>query len=283
MFQYASVRTIAEQQGEKLIVINKKNQLYSAFNLGNRREVEYLKAKFLPISMKTFHLKEYSPPRNVESAESSNGASSYPERFVEGLPGNVIVDGFFQSEKYFLHNRKRVINWFLPRKQYTLRTQNIINSLKLDYSKLCIIHIRLGDFYTSDLGLGHPVLGWVLPIEYYKEALKNLPSGLRYVLISDMPDRARQWLSFLDNLVVIEGESAITDLWLLTKGKYCIISNSTFSWWGAWLNQYADKEIYAPQYFNGWWLGKWSPKHIKVNGWNYIDDEKIKSRVIHWQ
>jgi hypothetical protein len=53
----------------------------------------------------------------------------------------------------------------------------------------------------------------------------------------------------------------------LLNAHECIISNSTFSWWGAWLNTRPDKKIYAPEYFLGWRIKKEYPQNIYPHDW----------------
>jgi hypothetical protein len=50
----------------------------------------------------------------------------------------------------------------------------------------------------------------------------------------------------------------------------CILSNSTFSWWGAWLNDKKDKIVHAPRYFLGWKTQKEFPENIYPSTWNLI-------------
>jgi hypothetical protein len=57
----------------------------------------------------------------------------------------------------------------------------------------------------------------------------------------------------------------------LLNADVCIISNSTFSWWGAWLNNKPTKVIYAPKYFMGWRIKKEIPDHIYPIDWTLID------------
>jgi hypothetical protein len=121
------------------------------------------------------------------------------------------------------------------------------------------------------MGFGHPVTGWVLPQTYYRKAVSALPPSLRYFVVSDMPQRATAFLDWLPNKVVLSGNPPAVDMFLLTKARYVIASNSTFAWWGAWLNRLPDAVVCAPKYFLGWWRKVWCPNNIAVPTWQYID------------
>ena len=75
-------------------------------------------------------------------------------------------------------------------------------------------------------------LGWILPLAYYKDALKQLPDDLHYIIISDSPDFAEQVFADLPNKFISRGNPAVVDMFLFTCCKYNILANSTFSWWG---------------------------------------------------
>jgi hypothetical protein len=68
-----------------------------------------------------------------------------------------------------------------------------------------------------------------------------------------------------------ENNEEIIDFQILLNADILIIANSTFSWWAAWLNNKAGKVIYAPNYFLGFKVKKFSPAGIKVDSWNWID------------
>ena len=111
--------------------------------------------------------------------------------------------------------------------------------------------------------------GLELPASYYHEAMEHIPSDAPIAVFSDDPDWAaallpdrRAWVS--------RGRSAVVDMLLMAKCQWVVMANSSFSWWGAWLNERPDRVVIAPLHHIGWRIGKWFPGGIDVPGWTYL-------------
>ena len=106
------------------------------------------------------------------------------------------------------------------------------------------LHIRRGD-YLINSGNHHN-----LTDEYYEHALKEFDNDRQVVILTDDPEWALNNSLFEDDrFIVSEGNGPYHDLYLMTQCSDFIISNSTFSWWGAWL---ADKgKVVAPETWFG--------------------------------
>lgn len=163
-----------------------------------------------------------------------------------------LLNGFFQSEKYFDHNKVR--QWFKP----------IIDVSDLyDYENICFIHFR---------GVDYNMGGWEkyqLPNTYYEEAINKMleiNSSLKFVFVTDDIEEAKK--RFPDDEVI--SNVPIRDFAILNRAKYIVISNSTYSWWAAWLN--LDNTVIAPQGWLNYNVNKmvFSPADIKVERFNYI-------------
>lgn len=78
--------------------------------------------------------------------------------------------------------------------------------------------------------------------------------GAKFFLFSNDPDWTREHFKG-ENRIPVEGSTEDTgylDLYLMSKCKHNIIANSSFSWWGAWLNDNPDKKVIAPaRWLNG--------------------------------
>jgi len=171
---------------------------------------------------------------------------------------NTILHGYFQSEKYF-ENHKQYIEFYLKFK----------NNLFLNYLNLyqnintCSIHVRRGDYVsiaqTNPLN-PHPLQ----PMDYYKEAMKMINAD-KYIIFSDDINWCRQNFTG-DNYIFIDNqtnslENDIFELQLMSICNHNIIANSSYSWWGAYLNKNKNKKIIAPKQ----WFGKSYVKTITSN------------------
>ena len=129
-----------------------------------------------------------------------------------------------------------------------------------------IIHVRLGDYKKeNDFG--------ILPINYYLEAISKIDASKygEIWLFSDEPEAAIEIIP-LDirkkcRVIPEIDHSAASTLELMRHGKAYVIGNSTFSWWGAWLNGNPDKVVIAPK---NWFVT------IKFNTKDLIPDSWIK-------
>lgn len=191
---------------------------------------------------------EYSGCLKIISTKLSNGKIFYGEKgwYYEELPfiEDVKLFGFFQSYKYFEHCEKKIRELFqfneeikdkISKKHETLLSQNT-----------CGIHVRRGNYIGN---------GWheVCHLEYYKDAIEEIKSRTNvdlFLVFSDDISWCKENLKAV-NFLFVEGNSNIEDLYLMTQCSHNIISNSSFSWWGAWLNSNKDKIIIAPdRWFN---------------------------------
>lgn len=154
--------------------------------------------------------------------------------------------GYMQSEKYFLHNRSLILDLFAPTQEITEYINNkytdILNSNSIS------IHVRRGDYVN--LSEHHPLIG----NDYYIAAANYITERAKvdkYVVFSDDIEYCRTLFGDSKEITYIEREEDYIDLYLMSFCKHNIITNSTFSWWGAWLNQNPDKIVIAPKQWFG--------------------------------
>jgi hypothetical protein len=168
------------------------------------------------------------------------------------IPGKVYLIGYWQSEKYF-----KDIEGLL-RKEFTIRAApNSTNKIMLGLINQCeavSLHIRRGDYITNS---GSNQYHGVCSLNYYRNAVQKLVQVIKnpnFFVFSDDLEWAKQNLK-LEYPVTYVTQNGIErdyeDLLLMSQCKHHIIANSSFSWWGAWLNQNPNKIIIAPQkWFN---------------------------------
>lgn len=156
---------------------------------------------------------------------------------------DVILDGYWQSERYFesIDEQLRKKLTFPP-----LVSEENINTLrKIEESNSVSIHIRRGDYLSA------PEYQGICTLDYYQRAIAYIEetvSNPHFFIFSNDISWCRENLP-LENCTYVngnEGSSSFRDMQLMSACKHNIIANSSFSWWGAWLNKHRDKIVIAP-------------------------------------
>lgn len=163
----------------------------------------------------------------------------YSEPFFQYQPipsfsKNEIFDitGYFQSYLYWEHCQDKIRNFFTPNHQ-----------LNFDFTDTTSIHIRRTDYLPiQDC---HPVQ----PMSYYQQAIEICNTS-RYLVFSDDIDWCKENFKG-DQFTIMEGNSPTVDLLMQSRCSNNIIANSSFSWWGAWLNTNPNKQVVAPNHWFG--------------------------------
>ena len=176
---------------------------------------------------------------------------------------NYIVSGYFQGEMYFKNISNKIPKLFDIKKRYKVEFDKIRKHVDGTYTA---VHIRRGDYsyVKGSERFGGPVL--TLPDSYYKKAILKYHNNDKIVFISDEINNIKNWFQDIKNSY-FKSNSEIIDFQIILNSKTCIISNSTFSWWAAWLNQNPNKIIVAPEYFLGFKIKKEFPLNIIPLNW----------------
>tara|TARA_R110002020_G_scaffold201949_4_gene404882 strand:- start:395 stop:1159 length:765 start_codon:yes stop_codon:yes gene_type:complete len=153
---------------------------------------------------------------------------------------DICIHGCFQSIKYFKKYEKEIKNLFYFPKEVRKKVDTQIKNIK---DEIIINHVRRGDYTHTNYHRCTPE-GYFIRAQDIIKGEESKPTT--NLLITD--DIALIRNQFKDNYVHIEGNNEIEDLYLLTRGKYFIGSNSTFSWWGAFLGDYKYK-IFPKMWF----------------------------------
>jgi len=181
--------------------------------------------------------------------------------------------GSFQSEAYFRGARDKILEWYKLKPKFTRILDILEHALPTPAKQRCCIHVRRGDYLHMDKGLAWKRNGWALPIDYYKTAISQLPKDLHFVFVTDSPDYVTEAFDFIADKTLITGQFEAIDMMMFGRCRYNIIANSTFSWWGAWLNNISDKVVIAPKYHLGWAKQMWIPWEFErfPEDWQYIE------------
>ena len=163
--------------------------------------------------------------------------------------------GYWQSEKYFKDIREVIL------KEFTFPIQAVKSNVKLtDQMKLensVSIHVRRSDYLTEQ---NLKVYGNICTEKYYSNAINYIEGIIdnpHYYVFTDDLQWAKEYFKGDNYTIVSEnrGKDSYIDMYLMSQCKHNIIANSSFSWWGAWLNQNPDKKVLAPK--------KWFHNHEK--------------------
>lgn len=162
------------------------------------------------------------------------------------LPGDRYYEGYWQTEKYSLQIAQELRNAFAFREALDERNLAALASLPRPVAS---VHVRRGDY------LAHPNLN-ICGSAYYERAAKAAAQDgtAAFLVFSDDVDYCRKNLS-LGNLPVAyvdwnRGMEAWRDMALMARCDAHVIANSSFSWWGAWLDPAPDKSVFAPLIWN---------------------------------
>lgn len=175
------------------------------------------------------------------------GAFSYDERFAR-LRDPVHLIGHFQSERYFSDIADEVRASFTFREKPSSENDALIAAMQR--VNAVSIHVRRGDYVTN---MAANRFHGTCDEDYYGRAIRLAASRLaepEFFVFSDDSDWARAKLQFSHPTTFVThniGAAASQDMRLMSHCRHHIIANSSFSWWGAWLNPRADKLVIAPQ------------------------------------
>lgn len=182
----------------------------------------------------------------------NEGDNAYNKGILK-VTSNTHLFGYWQSEKYFIDYEDEVREWYS------------ISDTDIDRDE-CVIHLRAQDAYLSS--------SYVLPVSYFlkaKQLIKDFNPGISFTIVTDNIPIARKYF----NGDRIQSSDIINDFSIIKSAKYKILSNSTFSWWAAWLSLPSSKMIIAPRRWMNYNYNKFKedmfyPYDIKTKGFIYI-------------
>ena len=244
MFQYASMRGIAAMKGFDWVVPPENYNhtanyaLFETFKMTNVQDknVGFVKGNVLK---ETIHC--------------------FDKNLVDSCSDDTDLDGFFQTEKYFENISDQIRSDFTFKDEYLKPCKEFIDSL--DTTPI-FLHVRRGDAIGKEHY--HPVA----PMSYYVEALKRFDEDTPCFVFSDDLDWCKSQelfksdrFLFNDNIErydyqSMDGSGSMqytllphVDLCLMSLCSGAIIVNSSFSWWGAWLQNNKGKVIASKPWF----------------------------------
>lgn len=246
MFQYA--------YGRKLEIVDKKIVTFDTSFFTNPH-ANQLSTKNTP---RPFLLDRFNiNPQAKFSPNPENGIIKIFKKILYKITGNYPL---YQSEKYFAPIKNTILKEFTLKNPLSEQAQNAYNSIRLQTNSVSI-HIRRGDYAKNPhTNKHHGLIG----LDYYKKAAEYIKTKINnplFFIFSDDVDWVRINLKiencvFISNPKIAETE----EMYLMSQCTHNIIANSTFSWWGAYLNQNLDKMVIAPKQ----WTNKKSAAELDI-------------------
>lgn len=255
MFQYACGRAAALRSGSELMLDLSAFERYKIHRFG----------------LDAFCINASLAPRRLQTGSALRAALrrlGVSERLQMGLQGltyieeneglgfqpsvmdrraNNYLNGYWQDERYFSDAADVVRSEFQLRGRASLQDADAINDSD---SPRVSLHIRRGDYVNNPKA---NLVHGVLDLDYYRRAVQALSDRIgerfRIIVFSDDIPWARQNLIFPQPMTFVCGSTTTPheDLLKMASCDHHIIANSSFSWWGAWLNSSRNKIVISPK------------------------------------
>jgi hypothetical protein len=263
MFQYATGRAVANRLGAQLLLD------LSAFEHYNLRRYE-LDALSVEARVATssdlaragsntsvssflwhlFRLKGLNRPALLYKEASFE----YDDE-IRQVRAPVHLDGYWQSERYFVDVADELRKEFALKQPLDEANRRMLEKICDPLIQAVSLHIRRGDYVSNE----HTAqFHGVCSLEYYQLAVEYIAARVskpHFFVFSDDPEWVSHNFSVDHPMTVVEVNGAdrgVLDMTLMKSSRHHIIANSSFSWWGAWLNPREDKIVVAPKrWFSG--------------------------------
>jgi hypothetical protein len=246
MFQYACGKSLAYKMKTKLVMdihpLNVRHPLIT----DRKYELDAFMLKTTLLNQ----IPDSQLPEEVSDVVDTNHLK-YNAGFAEGAGKNIYLRGYWQSWKYF-HSIAPLIRRRFTVRKCRLSQKALLLADKIQQSNAVCIHVRRTDYAKPQ----NAPIG-VLPSGYYRNAIRYIVSRINkpvFYLFSDERELCMEDMEMFReiNAISIQCNTNIEDLYLMTRCRHHIIANSTYSWWGAWLNANSDKTVIAP---DTWLIG----------------------------
>lgn len=162
------------------------------------------------------------------------------------IRNNSYIQGYWADERYFKGIEDIIRKEFTLKKKLDEKNQKILGQIQKSTS--VSVHVRRGDYITNKMNIPK-----FIGLDYYINAIKKIkkfvPNPIFFVFSDDIPWCKENLAPLSNNIYFIDhnkGKDSYKDLLLMSACKHDIIANSSFSWWGAWLNKNDNKIIIKP-------------------------------------
>ena len=260
LFQYAAGYSLAKRLGQEVSIDisffpkqtlrgykhDKLNLDKTSFDEKRSKKFNVLKNNYLNKALRKINKSViYLGKSSIYLLECrSELVKAFPEISAE----NVYLDGYYQSEQYFVKYKEELIRQFTP--NYSSEAEYKATLADIEGYEAVAVHVRRGDFLSAqnDPNPNHYLLGE----QYYHNALRYVTEHLKnpvFFWFSDDIDWVKKNFGEKDNFRFVSlhtKHADIDEMMLMKNCKHIIAANSTFSWWASWLNVHEDAMHICP-------------------------------------
>lgn len=278
MFQYALALALKAKFSDQQVFIDhsimRGYPLHNGFELDRVFGVKIPQANYRNLLKVAYPLPNYRlwqighhilPKRKSMIIE--NRDMSFMQNILSDA-GDLLYEGYWQTEKYFIDIRDHILEAYkFPKFSKETRNSDLWHRM---IDKITVsIHVRRGDYLAISNASS------ICTLDYYKQAINQLLKRVNpdlYLVFSDDINWCKENLGYLlnsDHTVYVDwnkGADSFQDMHLMSLCKHNIIANSSFSWWGAWLNKNPDKMVIAPSK----WMESDAWPDIVPTSWNTV-------------
>ncbi|MBE5894455.1 MAG: alpha-1,2-fucosyltransferase [Lachnospiraceae bacterium] len=278
LFSYAFGYTVAKARGDKLYIDTAiqdtawffRNPDIMNMNIAFDRRLSY------PIKKNIFYRALFNKIAFRSSigmftkviTEEELKKEKDPIEYCKKVKGNIYLRGNWGDESWFYPCRKEITRLFTFKIPLSEGAKKVAEEIRREKNSVTI-HIRRGDYVK---------IGIALEKDYFKNAMEwiaeKVDNPVFYCFSEDLDWAKEEFKDFPFNIEYVDYDSdnrAIEDFRLLMEGHHQIISNSSFSWWAAYLNKNEGKQVVIPCMKNTMWdekfkLPEWKGMKYRLNG-----------------
>jgi hypothetical protein len=267
MWQYAVCRTIAEKLGYEWGINPSPSHDY--FN--GQSQMTFMNVDFGKTVEGILH--EYHEPWKTITHVDEVNVTTLNESLYRIQDNTILLGdkgakgGIYQSEDYIIDRKEDIKKWFEIKSESKQTYDSLLSDMGITLDdSLCVINFRGGEYRN--------IPNVLLRREYWRDAINHMLSinpHMRFLLITDDIQCANSFMPFPIQAIHVD---VGFDYYVVNQAKWLIISNSTFGWWAAWLNEKV-KKIIAPKYWARHNVsdGYWATGDAYTRCFTYMDRE----------
>lgn len=275
MFQYAYIKALAKRNKKEFLLDFSNFETYKLHNPDkamilnlniennaiSKNKLETLKGKKIKTKCpgflrKVLGVKKYKiVGAKIKTIKEQIGQACIFDKTLFDLKNPTYIEGYFQSEKYFKKIKKDLLKDFLPKDGFSDGYKGVLKEIKDKKHSSISLHIRRGDYISNPETA--KIHGGCCPINYYEKAIEFLKNNIKnpkiFIFSNDLKWVKENIKTDVPMIFVdcATEKTPYEDIWLMANCNHNIIANSSFSWWGAWLNENNNKIVIAPKkWFN---------------------------------